>query len=311
MHKLTPLKAAIALFMGGAMLCPQVAARSVRDYRSCVSLVARNAVQAFEAAQEWRDYGGGSASRHCLALALVARGMYGRAAELLEEVASAQQPLAEKGKAAWTLDAELRTDLLVQAGNAWLIAGKAGKAYATFNAALAEPSLSNAVRGELLIDRSRALAGTSDYRTAVADLDRASELLGERADILTYRANVRRAAGALGDAKDNIERALQLAPDSPDALLERGTLRRAVDDFAGAKADWIRVGQVAPGSSAAAVAAANLAALDAHIAAGHGEVIEEAAPIRLELRGLPPVGDVSFVPLPSARAQDGKAPTQP
>lgn len=314
MHKTTPNKALFAaLCLGGFMVCAQAVfaqagAQSVRSYRTCVSMVARNPAQAFEAAQEWRDYGGGPSSQHCLALALVAQGMYGRAAELLEEIAATQPPLDRDGEPAWTLGAAQRADLLIQAGNAWLIAGKGDKAYSTFNDVLGEPSLSDAARGELLIDRSRALAQIKDYRAVIADLDRAAALLGERADILTYLASARRAEGALADAQDAIGRALQLAPNDPDALFERGILRYSADDFAGAKADWIRVGEIAPGTVAADAAAANIAALDRPEDLSQEKGV---APIRLELRGLSPEQDAARAPAASAQAQDGKAPTQP
>lgn len=307
MYKLTSCKIFLsALCLGGLMLSTQASAKSVRDYRSCVRMIAHNAAQAFEAAQEWRDYGGGPASQHCLALSLVAQGMYGRAAVVLEDVAAARAPLTIAGKPAWTLDAAQRTDFLVQAGNAWLIAGKVGKAYSTFNLALAAPVLSDSARGELLIDRSRALAETKDYGAAVADLDRAAEILGARADILTYRASAERASGRLWEAKLNIEHALQLEPENPDALLERGILRYEADDFGGARADWGRVRELVPGTPIADAAAANLAALDAP-----QDVTQEDAPIRLELRGLPPGPNADPAPPANDQGQDGKAPTRP
>lgn len=307
MYKLSPRKAFLsALCLGLLTVCGQANALSVRGYRSCVSMIAQNPARAFEAAQEWRDYGGGPASRHCLALSLVALGMYERAAAVLEDVATAQPPLAADGEPGWTLDAAQRADFLVQAGNAWLVAGKASKAYSTFNLALAEPTMSDLARGELLIDRARALAETKDYSAAIADLDRATEFLGVRADILTYRASAWRAAGRLWEAKVDIEQALQLEPENTAALFERGILRYEADDFGGARADWGRVRALAPGTPTADAAAANLAALDAPQG-----VSEEDAPIRLELRGLPP-GPYDPPEAPaSGQVQDGKVPTRP
>src|SRR3546814_6041169 len=67
------------------------------------------------------------------------------------------------------------TDLWGQAGNAWLVAGEAEKARAAFNTALAHGGGSDDWKGELYIDRARALVELGQPDAARADLDRRSE----------------------------------------------------------------------------------------------------------------------------------------
>src|SRR3546814_20023918 len=69
------------------------------------------------------------------------------------------------------------TDLWGQAGNAWLVAGEAEKARAAFNTALAHGGGSDDWKGELYIDRARALVELGQPDAARADLDRALELV--------------------------------------------------------------------------------------------------------------------------------------
>ena len=48
----------------------------------------------------------------------------------------------------------------VQSGNAWLAADEGTRAVQAFDAALATPSLANEHRGEIHLDRARALVAT-------------------------------------------------------------------------------------------------------------------------------------------------------
>src|SRR3546814_13828296 len=69
------------------------------------------------------------------------------------------------------------TDLWGQAGNAWLVAGEAEKARAAFNTALAHGGGSDDWKGELYIDRARALVELGQPDAARAELDRALDLV--------------------------------------------------------------------------------------------------------------------------------------
>lgn len=238
---------ALAVFAALIAPLPAGAAKHIDhagEYAACTALVKRDPQGAFESARVWRDSGGDVAARHCIALALVALGRHGEAAAVLEAVA---QDMEAQGH-------PLRAEVLGQAGQAWLRAGDADRAYGALTAGI-EIDPANA---ELMIDRAQALAAAGAYSKAVEDLTRALELAPDRADIYAFLASARRYLEDLDAAAHDIGHALKLAPDDPVALLERGNIRMLRDDSKGARADWIRVLTEAPGTPAADAAQANL-----------------------------------------------------
>ena len=217
-------------------------------YADCMNLARVQPEEAFEKASAWAALDGGSAARHCAAIALLGLGQYGESAHRLETLADELQGP----------DGKLRAGVLAQAGQAWLLAGDATRAYATQSAALKlEPD-----NVELLIDRAVTLASAENYWEAIDDLNAAQELAPKRADVLIFRASAYRYVDANELALDDVNRGLKLEPDNPEGLLERGILRRLAGDAAGAREDWLKVVTVAQGSPAAEAAQANLEALD-------------------------------------------------
>lgn len=103
--------------------------------------------------------------------------------------------------------------LHVQAGNAWLAADDAPKAIAAFDAALVLAGMSDALRGETLIDRARAHVAANDLAAARRDLDAGIALVP--ADPFGWYASASLAAraGDLARARADIARASNLAPD--------------------------------------------------------------------------------------------------
>jgi tetratricopeptide (TPR) repeat protein len=169
-------------------------------YDRCLDLVKRNAESALEAADAWRTAGGGAAAEHCSALALTALRRYPEAAQKLDD--AAHEAMAGT--------ASVRADLLDQAGNAWMLAGRADKAVASLSGALAfSPN-----DADLLFDRARARALGKDWSGADADLSAIVSLDPNRADALVLRASARHAEGRRTDADADIERALSVYPDS-------------------------------------------------------------------------------------------------
>ena len=220
-----------------------------RHYASCMARASANPTEAYREAVAWRDSGGGRPARHCVAVALLGLGLYQDAARKLEDIA----------RKADTGGVTRRGELLAQAANAWLIAGKPEAAYANQTAALK-------IRPddvELLIDRSISLATLVKYWEAVDDLNRALELQPGRIDALIFRATAYRRLDTIELADEDIRRALAVSPDNPDGLLERGNIRRLKGDRKGARGDWIRVLALAPGAPAGAAARRNLERLDA------------------------------------------------
>ncbi len=222
-------------------------ARSER-YAKCMALARGDPDIGHKVAQAWRATGGGLAARHCTAVALLGLGHYEQAAQMM-------QTLAE-GAAAKTTG--FRHELLSQAANAWMIAGKPGTAYAVQTLALeARP---NDV--ELLIDRSISLASTARYWEAIDDLNRALDVDSQRVDALIFRASAYRRLDTLVLAEEDIGRALAIAPNHPEALLERGNIRRLMGDRAGARKDWLKVIETGPAAPEAAAARLNLERMD-------------------------------------------------
>ena len=198
-----------------------------RRYADCMAEARSNPRAAHDEAVAWRLSGGGNPALHCVAVALLGLGEYAQAAQSLEALA----------RAAGVATPGLRADLLGQAGNAWIIAGRPAEAHGAQSAALA-------IRPDdvdLLIDRAITLGSTGRYWEALDDLNRALSLDPDRPDALVFRASAWRHLESYDLAADDAARALGRAPRRPDALLERGLIRKARGDLAGARADWMKV----------------------------------------------------------------------
>ncbi|MBV8653338.1 MAG: tetratricopeptide repeat protein [Alphaproteobacteria bacterium] len=217
-------------------------------YERCMNEARQNPSAAWDDALAWRDTGGGHPAEHCAAVALIGLKQYAEAARRLEKLAD------EMSKA----PVDLRTEVLSQAAQAWLLNGNAPQAAEVDTLALKlapdDP--------DILTDRAEALAAQSKFKEAVADLDHALARDPNRVDALIYRASAKRQLDQLDPALRDVEAALRLQPDEPDALLERGNIRRLKGDDAGARKDWLRVALVAPNTAADTAAKDNLEKMD-------------------------------------------------
>lgn len=215
-----------------------------REYTACMDLARSDPQKGFERAQRWFERGGKAAAVHCSAVALIGQRQFALAAKTLEHLAGDGQgtPVALKG------------DLLGQAGQAWLMAGKDRRAIAAFSKAVAAQPRDV----ELLIDRAFAYAGLGRYAEAIDDLSQALEIAPGRADAYLYRAGAHRRGNNLALAAKDVDQSLALGPGNPDAYLERGIIRRLSGDDRGAAGDWRHVIETAPKSAAARDAQRNL-----------------------------------------------------
>jgi len=219
-------------------------------YRACMAMVEKNPKQAFSDALRWRDLGGHEGASHCAAVALIGLEQYREAASRLEELAldSKRAP-------------QLKAGILVQASQAWLLAGMAERAEAVATAAL---TLFPDNAG-ILIDRAQARAHLKDYEGTLEDLDASLILHAGDADALVFRATAKRFLEDIPGAAADIEAALQINISHPDALLERGILRRLSNYDEGAREDWLMVLSIAPDSGAAEAARVNLEKMDVNL----------------------------------------------
>ena len=233
----------------GAQAFKSDSPEEARRYDACMTMTRRDAMAAFEQALNWQDQGGGVPAKHCAAAALVAMKQYKEGAQRLEDVAQeVKRPELEP----------VRAGLLAQAGQAWLLAGDTGRAYAAQSAALQLAPQDP----EIWIDRGQTLATARNYKEAVADFDRAVQIDPERADAYLFRASAQRYLEQFDRARQDIDKALKLVPTDPDALVERGIIKRLTNDNAGARADWLQVVKSFPDSTAAQTAQANLEKMD-------------------------------------------------
>ncbi len=222
---------------GGALEPSQLGGGPERE--RCFGLLRTDPDGARFFADGWEAAGGGDGARHCAALALLALGETERGAERLED-------LARRSGA----DPAARAALFAEAGNAWMLAGDADRAFGAATMALTlapdEPAL--------VLDRALALGAMERYAEALEDLDRAVALDPSRADAWVLRGAAQRRLGRAAEAERDVARALALSPDNAEALLERGALRRSRGDVRGARADWERAARLAPDSDAAELA---------------------------------------------------------
>jgi len=218
------------------------------DYERCLSMLASDPSGANAFADAWQATGGGDGAVHCQALAQIALGEVATGADMLEKLANTSH----------APDAA-RAAVYGQAGQAWLMAGDANRAYAAASLALTlspdDP--------DLLVDHSIAAATLEKYQDAIDDLDRALDLDPRRTDALVYRGSAWRHVGQLALAQDDIDRALAIDPENADALLERGILRERQGDRNGARQDWEHAIAAAPDTATSDLAQQNLALLEA------------------------------------------------
>jgi tetratricopeptide (TPR) repeat protein len=218
-----------------------------RRYEGCLSLANLNPVEGLRAANQWIKEKGGAPAEHCAAMALVELKRYPEAAARLDALGRAP----DMGK--------LRPEIFDQAGNAWMMAGEADKAVASFSGALAL----SANDADLYADLARAQAMKKSWREAEADLNEALRLSPRRADLLVLRASARDAQGKWKDARQDVDAALALKPLAPEALAERGEIAKHAGDIAAARRDFESVLKVQKSGESAETARLELQDLGA------------------------------------------------
>src|SRR3546814_14739217 len=105
-----------------------------------------------------------------------------------------------------------------------LVAGEAEKARAAFNTALANGRGSDDWKGELYIDRARALVELGQPDAARADLDRALELVPGDPMGWLLSATLARRQNDIARAALHIAEAEKRAPGDPNIALEAGNI---------------------------------------------------------------------------------------
>jgi tetratricopeptide (TPR) repeat protein len=219
-----------------------------QEYTACMTLARSKPDQGLETALTWQSRGGAEAAEHCAAVALIGLGETSEAATRLEKLGTKLAP-GRPGLAA---------EILAQSGQAWLMAGKADRAYAVETTALKLAPKDV----DLLVDRAVTLGQAKNYWEAIDDLNRAHELAPKRSDVLVYRASAYRFVDSADLALEDLDAAIQLDPRNPEAYLERGILRRLANDREGARSDWLKTLSLGSGTPTGEAAQKNLELLD-------------------------------------------------
>jgi tetratricopeptide (TPR) repeat protein len=218
-------------------------------FATCSALARSAPDRAVEAANSWRLEGGGLYARQCLGLAYVALGRWAPAATVYEQAA----------REAETAQDPRRADLWAQSGNAWLAADQPAQAVQAFDAALAIASLSNELRGEVHLDRGRALVALGNVAGARTDINRALQLVPGDPLAWYLSAALARRENNLPRAQSDIATAIGMAPNEPDIILLAGTIAGLSGNSAEAERRYRQVAALAPQSEAGRAAAAALA----------------------------------------------------
>ena len=219
-----------------------------QEYQACMTLTRERPEEAYSSGLAWYKQGGGIPARHCLAVALLQLHQYDEAASRLERLAT------DLG----TARTALLGGILMQAGQAWYLAGRPDKAF-KLQSTLLDLAPDDP---ELWVDRAVTLMELEKYDAALADLDEAIRRNPGLVEAHTYRAVTLRQLDRLEDAAREVDTVLELAPLDPDALLERGILRQYQGDLDGAREDWLQVIKLAPDSRAAAAARGRIEEMD-------------------------------------------------
>ncbi len=250
---MTPFLIALAL-QATAPAAPSPDAEDIAElerYAACADLVQADAERAIETASAWRVEGGGLHARQCLGLAYVALERWAPAATVYEQAAR---------EAAAADDARV-ADFHVQAGNAWIAAGEPTRAVQELDAALATPRLSDELRGEVHLDRARALVALGNADGARGDVNEGLRLVPSDPFAWYLSAALARRQGDSARARSDIARALEMSADNPDIALLAGTIAGEAGDMAEAERLYRRVADAAPDTDAGRAARASLETL--------------------------------------------------
>ena len=213
------------LLLIGALVGLATPAHAVDDYDLCLDMIETDPQRAEREAGDWARYGGGSAARHCYALALIAIGAPSRGIDELLGIAAEEVDL----------EPDARADILAQAGDLLLEEGDRVTATVVVEQALrldARNAASLALRARLKLD-------SGDLRAAVRDLDEALRLKPGSPRFLALRASAFRRLGQHIEARDDAAFATEAAPDDPAAWLERGRNEAALWDLNSARYSFL------------------------------------------------------------------------
>ena len=199
-------------------------------FNDCAALARRNPGKAISEAETWRSGGGGLLAKQCAGLAYVASERWPEAAAAFEQAARDAE-IQRDGRAA---------NLWVQSGNASLANDEPVKAKTAFDRALALPVLSDAMRGEALMDRARASVAADQPAAARTDLDAALKLVPEDPMGWLLSATLARRQKQFPRAEQDIREAARISPEASAIAYEQGNIAYEQGQLDVARGSWQR-----------------------------------------------------------------------
>lgn len=223
-----------------------------QKFDQCLDAAIDNPESGIKVAEAWRMADGGYLARQCLGFA------YAQQERWLPAMTAFNQAADEADVARDPASAQL----WAQAGNAALAAGEAMKAQTYFDAALARGLPEGFEKGEVHLDRARALVALGKLPEARGDIDKA--LIQVPQDPLAWllSATLARRMDNLALAQAHIAKAVSLANDDASVALEEGNIGVLSGTDNVAKAAWERAVKLSPASPAGKAAAENLKRLE-------------------------------------------------
>ena len=223
-----------------------------RPFQACLDQAVDSPEQAVAFAQKWRLEGGSFYARHCMGFAYARAERWPPAIVAFEHAAEEAERSGEMAQSA---------RLWAQAGNAALAGADAAKARTSFDAALARGLPDGIEKGELHLDRARALVALGVVGGARESLDGATQQAAQDPLAWLLSATLARRTGEMKLAQAHIARAVQLSPDDASVALEEGNIAILTDHEDVAKSAWERAVKIAPATPAGKAAAESLARL--------------------------------------------------
>ncbi len=219
-------------------------------FTACVKKSDTDPAAAAQVATAWASTGGGVPAAQCLGIARSAAGDWKGAADAFSAAADIADRTRDRRAA----------NLWVSAGNAALAGGDAVRARAALSNAIANPALSDPMKGEALLDRARADVAANDLGAARGDMNQALALVPADPMAWLLSATLARRMDDAARAAADIKEAMLRAPNEPDVLYEAGNIAAAAGNMDDARTQWARAVAADPQSDAAKSARAELAA---------------------------------------------------
>lgn len=221
-------------------------------FQACLDQANETPDKGIAFAQQWRIEGGSFYARNCMGFA------YARAERWAPAIVAFEQGAEEAERNGEMVQSGR---LWAQAGNAALAGGDAAKARDDFDAALARGLPDGVEKGEVHLDRARALVALNDAEHARESLDIALTQVPQDPLAWLLSATLARRSGEMKLAQAHIARAVQLSPDDASVALEEGNIAILSDHADMARSAWQRAVTLAPDSPAGKAAGDNLSRL--------------------------------------------------